>query len=616
MSESLEYQQKKKDYEEEAEKRFQGRVNQREGTAESLKVKGALETAEPERREIRESLINPVDGLAFERIIGDTDLVDINYFDLGINSARSVCRIQVRSETGTMLGMGTGFMVSPSLLLTNHHVLDSLDHCRRSLADFNFEDDIDFTPKPIKTFPLTPDRLFYTSEELDFTLIAVRPQALDGTALSNFGFLRLLSASGKVLKGECVSIIQHPNGGTKEACLRENKVVDLPDDFIHYLTDTNPGSSGSPVFNDQWIVAALHHAGVKKRDDQGRVLTKDGKVFDPATMGEEEIAWVANEGVRISKLIQNLQKNLPSFTEEQKDLVNELLTGVAMEAGRPALTMEIVTPDLEFYAKSTGYDPNFLAKPVPLPTVSPELQNDLAPLLTGSGNELKYTHFSILMRKSRCLALYTAVNIDGKQHVNIPRGKDKWLYDPRIDKSFQYGPDLYAHNELDCGHLVRRQDPDWGADAAQADTETFHFTNCSPQHHKFNSGSWEQLEDYILKNASKYGMKVTVFTGPVFRDDDMLYRGSFRIPAEFWKVVAIVNDDGKLSATAYLQTQKNLLPELEFAYGQYKTYQIPVAKIESLTKLNFGELRNFDPMEGLEAAMTTLVIEKPGDIRL
>jgi len=109
---------------------------------------------------------------------------------------------------------------------------------------------------------------------------------------------------------------------------------------------------------------------------------------------------------------------------------------------------------------------------------------------------------------------------------------------------------------------------------------------------------------------------VTVFTGPVFRDDDMLYRGRYRIPAEFWKVVAMVKPDGALSATAYLQTQKNLLDDLEFAYGSYKTYQVPVERIEHLTSLDFGNLRSFDPLAGQEAVFAGIVIEGPRDIRL
>jgi len=154
----------------------------------------------------------------------------------------------------------------------------------------------------------------------------------------------------------------------------------------------------------------------------------------------------------------------------------------------------------------------------------------------------------------------------------------------------------------------------WGTDADRANEDTFHFTNCSPQHKNLNQKTWLNLEDYILSNAAKHSMKVNVFTGPVFRSDDMIYRNEYKIPAEFWKVVVIVRDDGSLSATAYLQTQKNLITNLEFAYGQYETYQVPVAQIEELSGLDFGSLRDHDPMEGVEAA--AFVIEGPESIRL
>ena len=83
-----------------------------------------------------------------------------------------------------------------------------------------------------------------------------------------FGSLKLINRSGKALLGERVSIIQHPQGNTKQIAIRENEVIDIFSDFIHYSTDTQPGSSGSPVFNDQWQVVGLHHAGVIQRDEQ------------------------------------------------------------------------------------------------------------------------------------------------------------------------------------------------------------------------------------------------------------------------------------------------------------------------------------------------------------
>lgn len=92
----------------------------------------------------------------------------------------------------------------------------------------------------------------------------------------------------------------------------------------------------------------------------------------------------------------------------------------------------------------------------------------------------------------------------------------------------------------------------------------------------------------------------------------MIYRNEFQIPEEFWEVVIIVKDDTDLSATAYLQTQKNLIEDLKFAYGEYKTYQVPVVKIEALTKLDFGILRFHDPLANIREVFQTVGRIIPG----
>ncbi len=176
----------------------------------------------------------------------------------------------------------------------------------------------------------------------------------------------------------------------------------------------------------------------------------------------------------------------------------------------------------------------------------------------------------------------------------------KTLYDGRIELQYQLGDELYANNDLDRGHLVRREDPVWGDLANQANGDTFHFTNCSPQHSGLNQKTWLGLEDYLLQNARAEGLKVTVFTGPVFRDDDLLYRG-VRIPKEYWKVVAIISE-GRRSATAYMISQEDLIRDLEFVFGKYKTYQVSIRHIQDLTQLNFGGLDQFDGFSGEEAA--------------
>ena len=75
--------------------------------------------------------------------------------------------------------------------------------------------------------------------------------------------------------------------------------------ILHYSADTEPGSSGSPVFNDEWEMVALHHSGVPARDASGRLLAIDGSPWT-AAMGEHRLRWVANEGARVSRVVSHL----------------------------------------------------------------------------------------------------------------------------------------------------------------------------------------------------------------------------------------------------------------------------------------------------------------------
>ena len=198
-----------------------------------------------------------VGGVDLEKVINSSDFVDIRYLEGGVAASRAVGRIDIRNAVGKVVGYGTGSMVSNQLVLTNHHVLPTADVARWSAVEFNYQDGIDGQPLQPKLFRLDPDRFFLADKELDFALVAV---AADPTDLAAFGLNRLLDAEGKAVVGEFVTIVQHPKGEKKQISLRENRVVDLLDSFLHYETDTEPGSSGSPVFNDQWEVVALHHA--------------------------------------------------------------------------------------------------------------------------------------------------------------------------------------------------------------------------------------------------------------------------------------------------------------------------------------------------------------------
>jgi endonuclease G, mitochondrial len=259
--------------------------------------------------------------LVQERILGQNDLMPVSYLEYALRVSQSVGRVIIRSNSLSVIGYGTGSMISPRLLMTNNHVLETIQGSRFSAIEFNYQSDLNGQMRSSQSYELDPDTFFITDPELDYTIVAVKDGTSDRPALSSFGWNRLIEEQGKVILGEYVNIIQHPSGEPKQLALRENKVVDILDNFLHYLTDTAPGSSGSPVFNDQWELVGLHHSGVPARDDQGNILTIDNKIWQP-NLGESRIKWLANEGVRISKIVQHLkQQNLSIERRQLRDRI-------------------------------------------------------------------------------------------------------------------------------------------------------------------------------------------------------------------------------------------------------------------------------------------------------
>ncbi|HEU4667090.1 MAG TPA: DNA/RNA non-specific endonuclease [Arthrobacter sp.] len=627
-------------------------------------LKATADTSPAEQGQVREDQV-PED-LVLERIIGGNNLLGIAFLELGTAVARSVGRVIVRDRF-QVRSFGTGFMISPRLALTNNHVLPNAESARFSRLEFNFQNGITGLPLATSQFDLEPDTFFRTDPGLDVTVVAVAPKSRPegGTApvpLSGFGFNRTTKEQGKILLGESINIIQHPEGQEKQLALQQNELLDRFDQFLHYHTDTSPGSSGSPLFNNQWEVLGLHHSGVPARNEAGQILTVDGTVWD-STQNELKIRWIANEGVRISSILTWLEKGADGMKEGERALLGEALNPppppaapqvpakeqqaevriqpapelpAAVEDGAVSLTIPLhitvrlgavqaaqgpaqasedpsravpdavaeealaIDPD---YSGRKGYDPGFLGIPVPLPVLTAGQRADVARNRGAADGQdpavLNYHHFSLVMKRTRRLALYTAVNVDGQLSQSPKRDRDKWYFDPRLDRSEQTGDALYADNDFDRGHLVRRLDPAWGPDnvARAANDDTFHFTNCSPQHKKFNQGAslWAGLEDYLLDTAKAEGLRLTVFTGPAFTARDPDFQGTL-IPLAFWKIPVFRRPDGSHSASAYMISQHELVEDILREAFTPVTFQVPIRRVSELTGLDFAHLFDWDPM--------------------
>ena len=320
--------------------------------------------------------------------------------------------------------------------------------------------------------------------------------------------------------------------------------------------------------------------------------------------------WLIDAFTQLLKQLNSQQATpttVPSPNEPTDTSEPEPTPEPEPEPQRPSGRIEI-DPD---YAAKKGFDRRFLSVKLPFPKLAPDWATSIASFNDKKEIELKYHHFSVVMNIERRMPFFTAVNIDGASYdalkSQVPTrkeiGPDKWFFDPRLPKTQQLGASFYKGNDFDIGHIVRREDALWGDTlefALRANNDTFHLTNACPQHKDFNRNAmrWLGLEDYALKNARRYGLKISVYSGPVFRESDTTFNDVL-IPSTFWKVITMIKDDGAPSSTAYMIQQDDLIAEMQkesFVYDQFKTYQVPISEIEQLTGISFF-LNQYDPLQ-------------------
>jgi endonuclease G len=390
----------------ETEARFKGRAAQRAVIHDDLEPMGPVRTKAKEtlRRRLERSgfgklaeviaesgditydklpeLSTPELNL-LERIIGRNNLVDFDFVERALLAGRAVGRIALRRNTH-VAGYGTGFLISPRLVMTNHHVLESEAVAREASIELDYQLGLDGRPLPTTTFAFDPAALFLASEDLDYAVVAVKEEE-GGPPLARFGAVRLAPSDANVRVEEPLNIIQHPNGEMKQVALRDNRAIDLPAPYVHYESDTAPGSSGSPVFNELWEVVALHRSGVPKRDAAGRILARDGSLWRES-MGEHRIDWIANEGVLMASILADLLARARAGRE--RDLIDGIVTSSSTpEVGTPAPLLLSGQP-----AAASATIPQVSLIPAAQPLAAPSPEQPVASLARdGAGGALAIT---------------------------------------------------------------------------------------------------------------------------------------------------------------------------------------------------------------------------------
>lgn len=238
-----------------------------------------------------------------------------------------------------------------------------------------------------------------------------------------------------------------------------------------------------------------------------------------------------------------------------------------------------------------GFASDFLARAVALPEpATAAVRSDL--VTVNQRAVVDYMHFSLAMSKSRRFARWVAWNIDGGSVKRISRDGIPFIKDDNVPAQFQVGNELYVNNPLDRGHIARRQDLLWGslAEAERANTDSFFYTNITPQHAAFNqsgaNGIWGQLENAIFDDVDVADLRISAIGGPIFGTRDPEYR-QVKLPKEFFKILYWRERDAEtLSAKGYVLTQSDLLNELEaLELPEFAVFEVPIGEIARRTGL-------------------------------
>ena len=187
---------------------------------------------------------------------------DVGTLRRGLELANSVCKITFDDRSPE--ASGTGVLIAPDLVLTNYHVFSrekdaDLNTIARS-ARFEFgyvsrSFGESSRTQVLKSMEHQSILSFSPIDRLDYVLIRLhtedsltqKPVPLDTTT--------------QLLPKSPLNILQHPEGEQMKVSLSNNGVVKINQltGLVLYVNPTKCGSSGSPCFNQDWQLVALHH---------------------------------------------------------------------------------------------------------------------------------------------------------------------------------------------------------------------------------------------------------------------------------------------------------------------------------------------------------------------
>lgn len=252
-------------------------------------------------------------GPLFERRIGTDDVVSIEFLEAGLLAKRPVGRIWDGGDS-----YATGFLVGQGLMMTAAHALPSIGEASDLVLQLDYEDHKFGPSMKAQEYSLDPATFFLRDTDYDVALCAVTDFADISSPLEVYGWHVVQEREENIDQGTPVSIIQHPEGRTKALVVHNSHFIDTDkhstdERYCWYTGDTEQGSSGSPVFDLNWRIIALHSSAVPDRAPNGAILGKNGKpiiiddqeVIDAGDLDSlDGVGFRANEGLRASRIVR------------------------------------------------------------------------------------------------------------------------------------------------------------------------------------------------------------------------------------------------------------------------------------------------------------------------
>jgi V8-like Glu-specific endopeptidase len=212
--------------------------------------------------DVRADRLEDIAPPELERVFGATRFKTLTWYKQGLERCRAVVRVEDASEAGH----GTGFLVEgpslhpalpPLVVVTNGHVIPEGIEPRDAVVAFR---GLEGDPGARLRFRVLRSWWYEPSAApgLDATVIE-----LDGVP-ENVIPIPLAATLPSLTAAEPprAYVIGHPRGlAQPQFTLQDNVLLDHDDVHVHYRSATEPGSSGSPVFNNNWELIALHHGG-------------------------------------------------------------------------------------------------------------------------------------------------------------------------------------------------------------------------------------------------------------------------------------------------------------------------------------------------------------------